>query len=129
MLLSYIFYFYLFIFALAALGVILSKNTMHSVLFLVVVFFLSALLLLIVGAEFLAIILLIVYVGAISILFLFVVMLLNLRVVELHNTFLNYLPIGSFVGFYFFLELAVLLSQDFMVQDGSFFFDDLHHKL
>jgi len=128
-LLSFIFYIYLLILAIASLCVILSKNTMHSVLFLVLVFFLSSVLLFLVGAEFLAIILLIVYVGAISILFLFVVMLLNLRIVELHNTFLNYLPIGSFIGFFFFFELGLLLSQDFDIQESSFFFDDFSHDL
>lgn len=96
---------------------------MHSVLYLILVFFLSSLLLFIVGAEFLAIILLIVYVGAISILFVFVVMLLNLRVVELYSTFLHYLPIGAFVGFYFFFEFFLLVSNDFKVTVGSFTFD------
>lgn len=118
------FYVFLVVFILAAFSVILSKNTMHSVLYLILVFFLSSLLLFIVGAEFLAIILLIVYVGAISILFIFVVMLLNLRVVELYSTFLHYLPIGAFVGFYFFFEFFLLLFNDFKVTTGSFVFDD-----
>lgn len=122
--LNLFFYVFLIVFVLAAFGVILSKNTMHSVLYLILVFFLSSLLLFVVGAEFLAIILLIVYVGAISILFVFVVMLLNLRVVELYSTFLHYLPIGAFVGFYFFFEFFLLVSNDFKVIVGSFAFDD-----
>lgn len=65
------------------------------------------------GAEFLFVLLVVVYVGAVAILFLFVIMLLNLRVVESYNTLYNYLPIGLFVGFYFLLFVLFFLSVDF----------------
>lgn len=84
---------FIFLILITSLLVILSKNPVQSVLFLVLVFFFSSLLLLLLGAEFLSILLVIIYVGAISILFLFVVMMLNLKVVELHSTFYHYFPI------------------------------------
>jgi NADH-quinone oxidoreductase subunit J len=73
------------------------------------------LLFLILGAEFLFVLFLIVYVGAIAILFLFVIMLLNLRVVESYNTFYNYMPIGVFVAFYFMLFILFFLVNDFTI--------------
>ena len=68
-------------------------------------------------------IVLIVYVGAISILFLFVVMMLDLRTVELHSTFFNYLPIGSFIGVLFFLEILYLVLNDFSLSNLNFLND------
>ena len=75
------------------------------------------------GAEFLAILVFIIYIGAISILFLFVIMLLNLRTIELYNTFFNYLPIGSFIGLLFFFEIFYIFSLDFTYETQSKFFD------
>lgn len=79
-----------------------------------------------------AFIILIVYVGAISILFLFVVMMLDLRVVELHSTFFNYLPIGSFIGILFFFEVSYFVLSEFSMYNFGFldsfdaiFFDKL----
>ena len=83
-------------------------------LYLVVVFLQASLLFLLLGAEFLFVLFLIVYVGAVAILFLFVIMLLNLRVVENYNTFYNYMPIGLLVGLYFFLFVLFFLSSDFL---------------
>lgn len=100
--------FFVVLILITSLCVILSKNPVQSVLFLVLVFFFSSLLLLLIGAEFLAILLVIIYVGAISILFLFVVMMLNLKVVELHSTFYNYLPIELSLACFLFLKFCFL---------------------
>lgn len=92
--------------------IIVSKNPVISVLLLIGIFLLSSLCFIMVGAEFLGILLIIVYVGAVSILFLFVVMMLNLRIVEVHNTLVNYVPIGSFIGFFFFFEFLYMIYND-----------------
>jgi NADH-quinone oxidoreductase subunit J len=92
--------------------VITSKNSVTSVLFLISIYLLTSIFFLILGAEFLAILLLIVYVGAVSILFIFVVMMLNLRVTEVYNTLMNYLPIGSFIGFFFLAEMLYMIKSD-----------------
>jgi len=65
------------------------------------------------GVEFISLLVLIVYVGAISTLFLFIIMMLNSRVVEVHGTFFHYLPVGSFIGFFFILELISFVFHDF----------------
>jgi NADH-quinone oxidoreductase subunit J len=93
---------------LAALGVIGSRNPVHSVLFLIMAFFTSAGLLVLIGAEFLAMLLVVVYVGAVAVLFLFVVMMLDVDFVELKQGFLNYLPFAGLVG-------AALLAQILLV--------------
>ena len=95
----------------SSLLVILSKNPIHSVLFLILVFFNTAILFLFSGAEFLAMILLIVYIGAVAVLFLFVIMMLDINTAKLRQSFLNYLPIGLFVGFVILLELLYVVSQ------------------
>ena len=90
-------FFYIFssIALLSGIMVISSRNPMHSVLFLVLVFCNAAGLLILLETEFLAMLFLIVYVGAIAVLFLFVVMMLNIRVTELNESMLRYLPIGG----------------------------------
>jgi NADH-quinone oxidoreductase subunit J len=90
----------------------MAKNPVQSVLLLVLVFLQTALLFILLGAEFLAILLITVYIGAIAILFLFVVMLLNLRVVELHSSLQYHIPIGIFLGLIFFFVLAMVCSQE-----------------
>src|SRR5579871_2487796 len=92
--------FYVFSAALvgAALMVIASRNPVHSVLFLILAFFNAAALFIILGAEFLALILLIVYVGAVAVLFLFVVMMLDVDFAELKRGALQYLPFGGLIG-------------------------------
>ncbi len=79
----------------SALAVILAKNPVHSVLFLILAFVNAAGLFLLMGAEFLAMILIVVYVGAVAVLFLFVVMLLDVDFAELKQGFVQYLPIGG----------------------------------
>ena len=93
-------FFFLFssITVLSAIAVISSRNPVHSVLFLILAFVNSAGLFVLAGAEFLAMILLIVYVGAVAVLFLFVVMMLNVNYSDLKSGFLNYLPFGGLIG-------------------------------
>ena len=95
----------------SSLLVIISKNPIHSVLFLILVFFNTSILFLFSNAEFLAMVVLIVYVGAVAVLFLFVIMMLDINITKLRQTFLNYLPIGLFVGFIILLELFYVVSQ------------------
>jgi len=87
------------------------KNPIHSVLFLILVFFNTAILFLFSEAEFLAMVLLIVYVGAVAVLFLFVIMMLDINISKLRKSLLNYLPIGLFIGFIILLELIYVVSE------------------
>ena len=107
-----VFFFYLFsAFAVAsAVMVISSRNPVHSVLFLILCFFNAAGLFILLGAEFLAMILVVVYVGAVAVLFLFVVMMLDVDFVELRQGVLQYLPIGAAIGIILFAELVMVLG-------------------
>ena len=104
--------FYLFSAVLvgAAFLVVAARNPVHSVLFLILAFFNAAALFVLLGAEFLAMILVVVYVGAVAVLFLFVVMMLDIDFAELRQGFLNYLPLGGLVALVFLSELAVVLG-------------------
>lgn len=93
----------------AGLLVIFSKNPVQSVLFLVVVFCLSAQLLVLLEVDFLAMVLIIVYVGAIAVLFLFIVMMLNIRIVELREMLNRYFPLAIIVGAVIFFEIVFSL--------------------
>ncbi len=101
-------FFYLFagVCIASAVMVIASRNPVHSVLFLILAFVNAAGLFVLMGAEFLAMILIVVYVGAVAVLFLFVVMMLDVDFSELREGFLNYLPIGSTVGVILLVELV-----------------------
>jgi len=90
--------------------VISSRNPVHSVLFLILAFFNSAGLFMLAGAEFLALILIVVYVGAVAVLFLFVVMMLDVDFAEMREGFLQYLPIGGVVGLILAVELILVLG-------------------
>ncbi len=100
--------FYLFAGVLIAAGfmVIAARNPVHSVLFLILSFFNAAGLFVLMGAEFLAMILVVVYVGAVAVMFLFVVMMLDINFAELREGVLRYLPIGLLVGAIMLLELV-----------------------
>jgi NADH-quinone oxidoreductase subunit J len=104
-------FFYLFagICIASALMVIAAKNPVHSVLFLILAFVNAAGLFILMGAEFLAMILVVVYVGAVAVLFLFVVMMLDVDFTELRQGFLNYLPVGGLVGVVFLAELLLVV--------------------
>jgi NADH-quinone oxidoreductase subunit J len=90
--------------------VIASKNPVHSVLFLILAFVNAAGLFVLMGAEFLAMILVVVYVGAVAVLFLFVVMMLDVDFAELREGFLQYLPVGALVGIVFLAELLLVVG-------------------
>lgn len=105
MLAEVIFFFLAFLIFLAGLLVIFSKNPVQSVLFLVVVFCLSAQIFVLLEVDFLAMVLIIVYVGAIAVLFLFIVMMLNIRVVELNEILNRYFPLAVIVGLIIFAEI------------------------
>ena len=105
-------FFYLFagVCIAAAVMVVASRNPVHSVLFLILAFVNAAALFILLGAEFLAMILIIVYVGAVLVLFLFVVMMLDVDFAELRQGFLQYLPIGVLVGIVFLAELLLVVG-------------------
>jgi len=105
-------FFYLFagLCVAAAFMVITARNPVHSVLFLILAFVNAAGLFVMMGAEFLAMILIVVYVGAVAVLFLFVVMMLDVDFTELRQGFLNYLPVGAFVGGVFLVELLLIVA-------------------
>jgi NADH-quinone oxidoreductase subunit J len=104
------FYIFSIVTVASAFMVISSRNPVYSVLFLILAFFNAAGLFLLLGAEFLAMILVVVYVGAVAVLFLFVVMMLDVDFVELRQGVLQYLPIGSLVGLILFVELVMVLG-------------------
>ncbi len=105
-------FFYLFASVVVASGfmVIASRNPVHSVLFLILAFVNAAGLFLLLGAEFLAMILIVVYVGAVAVLFLFVVMMLDVDFAGLRQGFLQYLPIGALVGLIVLVELVLVVG-------------------
>ena len=105
-----IFYFLSTITILSTIMVIASRNTVHSVFFLILDFVSAACLFIMLGAEFVGMILLIVYVGAVAVLFLFVVMMLEGNFEKIKQGFLQYLPIGFFIGIVIFLELIVVIG-------------------
>jgi NADH-quinone oxidoreductase subunit J len=94
----------------SAICVIAARNPVHSVLFLILCFFTSSGLLILIGAEFLAMLLIVVYVGAVAVLFLFVVMMLDVDFVELKQGFLNYAPFGAIMAVVFFAEIAIVAA-------------------
>jgi NADH-quinone oxidoreductase subunit J len=104
--------FYIFAAVAVASGVLVvsARNPVHSVLFLILAFFNAAGLFVLIGAEFLAMILVIVYVGAVAVLFLFVVMMLDIDFAELRSGFVRYLPVGTLVGFILLAELVLVIG-------------------
>jgi len=109
MLTEILFYAFAAVLAGAALGVITSRNPVHSVLFLVLCFFNSAVLWLLIEAEFLAIVLVLVYVGAVMVLFLFVVMMLDINIETLREGFARNAPLGLLVALIMVIELYYVL--------------------
>ncbi|MDN5870334.1 MAG: NADH-quinone oxidoreductase subunit J [Nitrococcus sp.] len=107
-----LFYVFAAILLFAAAMVISAKNPVHSALFLVLAFFNSAALWLMAGAEFLGIALVLVYVGAVMVLFLFVVMMLDINLAPMREGFARYLPIGALVGLVMVVEMALVLSSE-----------------
>jgi NADH-quinone oxidoreductase subunit J len=105
-------FFYLFagVCIASAFMVIAAKNPVHSVLYLILAFVNASGLFVMMGAEFLAMILIVVYVGAVAVLFLFVVMMLDVDFTELRHGFLQYLPVGALVGVVFLAELLLVVG-------------------
>lgn len=104
------FYFFAGVCLASAFMVIAARNPVHSVLFLILAFVNAAGLFVLLGAEFLAMILIVVYVGAVAVLFLFVVMMLDVDFVQLRQGFLQYLPVGALVGIILLVELLLVVG-------------------
>lgn len=113
--------FYVFgtILVASAMMVVASRNPVHSVLFLILAFFNAAGLFVLLGAEFVAMILVIVYVGAVAVLFLFVVMMLDINFLELRRGLNTYLPFGIFLGVVLAIELIFLVFNDWVSAPGA----------
>jgi NADH-quinone oxidoreductase subunit J len=110
---TFLFYLFAFIAVLGAMRVITAKNPVHAVLYLVLVFFNVAGIWLLLHAEFLALALIMVYVGAVMVLLLFVVMMLDINIAQMRARFWSYLPIGAFVGVLMVAEMSVALSGQY----------------
>jgi NADH-quinone oxidoreductase subunit J len=113
------FYMFATIAIAAGVMVISARNPVHSVLFLIAAFFNAAGLFVLMGAEFLAMILVIVYVGAVAVLFLFVVMMLDINFVEIRQGFLQYLPIGGLIGAILLIELVFIFASWTVAPDAA----------
>jgi NADH-quinone oxidoreductase subunit J len=113
--------FYLFALVAVASGamVVVARNPVHSVLFLILAFFNAAGLFVLMGAEFLAMILVVVYVGAVAVLFMFVVMMLDINFARLRQGAVRYLPIGAAVGLVLLAELVLIFGSWIGAPDGS----------
>ena len=113
-------FFYLFagVCVASAVMVIVSRNPVHSVLFLILAFVNAAGLFVLMGAEFLAMILVVVYVGAVAVLFLFVIMMLDVDFAQLREGFIEYLPVGLVIGGIFMFEL-LLIAGSWIIQPGT----------
>ena len=104
------FYLFAFVLILSALMVVSLKNAVHSAMFLILAFFNAAGIFVIYGAEFLAMLLVIVYVGAVAVLFLFIIMMLNIDKIYIKKEFNKYTPIGILVAFILLVELALVIK-------------------
>jgi len=113
---EFVFYLFAALTVLSALGVVGSRNPVHSVLSLVLAFFSTAGLFVLMGAEFLAAILVMVYMGAVAILFLFVVMMLDVDFAQLRRERVRYLPLGLAVGVVMLVELGLMLGHHHLVE-------------
>lgn len=107
-----LFYMFSSLALISGIMVIQSRNPVHSVLFLILVFLNSSGLLILLGLDFFAMIFIVVYVGAIAVLFLFVVMMLNIKIAEINEKKLRYLPIGGVLGLLFLFEIFLIIDND-----------------
>lgn len=97
-----------------AVMVVFSKNPIHSVLYLILIFINTICFFFLLGVEYLSFVFLIIYVGAIAVLFLFVVMMLNIKIIEYNENFLKYLPIGGLLLCLLFFEFCYIFNMDFL---------------
>ncbi|AJY46460.1 NADH-quinone oxidoreductase subunit J [Martelella endophytica] len=111
------FYLFAFIAVASALMVITARNPVHSVLFLIVVFVNAAALFIMAGAEYLGLLLLVVYVGAVAVLFLFVVMMLDIDFTALRSGILRYAPVGVLIGIALLAELVIVAWGSFVTPE------------
>lgn len=129
---NFLFYFFSSIALISGVMVIRSKNPVHSVLFLILVFCNAAGLLILLHLDFFAMIFLVVYVGAIAVLFLFVVMMLHIKLTEMNENILRYLPVGGIIGLIFLFEVLLVVENDLIplfvdeqvgisIQNGGYF--------
>jgi NADH-quinone oxidoreductase subunit J len=116
---SLAFYLFAIVAVISALNVIFQRNPVHCVLWLILTFFNAAGLFVLLGAEFVAMILVVVYVGAVAVLFLFVVMMLDINVTVIREGFLKYLPIGALIGVILLVELATVFGGWVMSPDAQ----------
>jgi len=114
---KFLFYLFAVILVVAAVRVITVRNAVHAALFLVVAFFTSAALWLLIEAEFLAITLVLVYVGAVMVLFLFVVMMLDLNAAPAREGFIQYLPVGATIAAVIVIEMALVVGSNYFSSD------------
>jgi len=105
--------FFILLIIVAAYCAVFSKNIIQSVLYLILVFLLSSIIFIYLGADFIGLIILIVYIGAISVLFLFIVMMLNIRILEVYSTFQIYLPLAIILCFILLIQFIYLFIKNF----------------
>jgi NADH-quinone oxidoreductase subunit J len=108
---AFAFYVFASVAVAAGLFVVLARNPVHSVLWLILTFFSAAGMMVLLGAEFVAMLLIIVYVGAVAVLFLFVVMMLDVDFTELKSGLTDYLPVGALIGLVLLMELGLVLGH------------------
>lgn len=108
-----------FLITICALLVIMSKNPVHSILFLVLIFTITTILFLTLNIDFIAMLFLVLYVGAIVVLFLFVVMMLNVRILELNERIISYVPIAITIVSIFFLLILSIISNNFLEESNE----------
>ena len=116
---AFVFYAFAIVLVYAALRVVTAKNPVHAALHLVLAFFSAAAIWMLLQAEFLAIALVLVYVGAVMVLFLFVVMMLDINLDKLREGFWSHLPLAAGVGIVIVLEMAYVLLKTFIIPDGT----------
>ncbi len=114
-------FFYLFagLAVVGGLGVVLARNTVHSVMFLIFCFFNAAGLFFLLDAEFIGIILILIYVGAVMVLFMFVIMMLEVNFASLREGFLRYLPIGGVIALVLFIEIVAAAGSGVFLPKAS----------
>ncbi len=102
------------LYVLCSLMVVFSKNPVHSVLYLILIFIITICFFFLLGVEYLSFVFLIIYIGAIAVLFLFIVMMLNIKMIEYNETFLKYLPISGLLFIVSFLELSYIFDVNLL---------------
>ena len=113
-----------FLILLSAILVIVTSNPVHSLLYLVISFFNASIVLLIFHCEFLSMLFLVVYIGAIIVLFLFIVMMLNVKIIELNAKIIKYVPIGLFIILIFLFEVFYIINTSLTNTNTSLFLNE-----